>query len=187
MPRYEELVAAVLNELSGALRSVNADDIERFKRSILEAKRIFITGKGRSGLQMRAFAMRLMHLGLSIHVVDDVTTPGIGAGDLLVIGSGSGRTASLVNYARKAKSVNAHIALLTITSSSPVGELADIIVHIQASTPKLGEADVPRSIQPMGNLFEQSLGLLLDIITMLLMADLNQTSEQMFTRHANLE
>jgi 6-phospho-3-hexuloisomerase len=187
MPRYEDLVPALLNELGSALRSVNADAIEQFKRSILEAKHIFIAGKGRSGLQMRAFAMRLMHLGLPVHVVDDVTTPAIGEGDLLVIGSGSGRTASLVNYAHKAKAVSARIALVTITPASPIGELADVIVRIEASTPKLGDADVPRSIQPMGNLFEQSLGLLLDMTTMLLMADLNQTSEQMFTRHANLE
>jgi 6-phospho-3-hexuloisomerase len=187
MPRYDDLVPALLQELSSALHSVNANDLEQFKRSILEAKHIFIAGKGRSGLQMRAFAMRLMHLGLAVHVVDDVTTPALSTSDLLVIGSGSGRTASLVNYAQKAKAVNARIALVTITPASPIGELADVIVRIEASTPKLGDADVPRSIQPMGNLFEQSLGLLLDITTMLLMADLNQTSEQMFTRHANLE
>jgi 6-phospho-3-hexuloisomerase len=104
-----------------------------------------------------------------------------------VIGSGSGRTASLVNYAEKVKTMNAHIALVTIASDSPVGKLADVVICIDASTPKLGNSTVRRSIQPMGNLFEQTLGLLLDTTTMLLMSDLQQTSEHMFARHANLE
>ena len=39
----------------------------------------------------------------------------------------------------------------------------------------------------MANLFEQSLLLMLDVLTIQLMSDLNLTSEQMFTRHANLE
>ena len=52
---------------------------------------------------MRGFAMRLMHLGLQVYVVDDVTTPAIKTEDLLIIGSASGNTKSLVQYAGQAK------------------------------------------------------------------------------------
>ena len=58
---------------------------------------------------------------------------------------------------------------------------------IQASTPKLDQQPVRQSIQPLGSLFEQTLGLLLDIVIMQLMVDLAVNAEQMFTRHANLE
>lgn len=40
-----------------------------------------------------------MHLGLQVYVVDDVTTPAIKTEDLLIIGSASGNTKSLVQYA----------------------------------------------------------------------------------------
>ncbi len=136
---------------------------------------------------MRAFAMRLMHLGLRAYVVDDVTTPCIADGDLLLIGSGSGRTASLVQYALRAKMLGARIALISITPSSPIADQSDCVVCIHAPTPKLGADSSAVSIQPMGSLFEQTLGLLLDVIVMQLMTDLDTSAEQMYTRHANLE
>ena len=187
MPRYEDLVPALLDELDHALHSVAGDDVERLKQAILAAQHIFVCGKGRSGLHMRAFAMRLMHLGLPAFVVDDVTTPAIGAGDLLVIGSGSGHTASLVGYAQRAKSLGAQVALVTASLNSPLRTLADVIVRIEAASPKVDPAGQMRSFQPMANLFEQSLGLVLDMTTIVLMADLNKTEAQMFARHANLE
>jgi 6-phospho-3-hexuloisomerase len=136
---------------------------------------------------MRGFAMRLMHLGLAVYVVDDPTTPAIAAGDLLLIGSGSGHSPSLVGYATRAKALQVQIGLITAAESSPVGDHADVIVRIRALTSKLVRSDETGSFQPMGNLFEQSLGLTLDLMTIQLMEVLNLTSEQMFARHANLE
>ena len=46
--------------------------------AILRAPRIFCIGAGREGLAMRAFAMRLMHLGKPVHWIWDDTTPAIG-------------------------------------------------------------------------------------------------------------
>jgi 6-phospho-3-hexuloisomerase len=187
MRDYQQFVSAILSEIDGSMRSVAPESLDALRQSIQSSARIYVVGKGRSGLYMRAFAMRLMHLGLSVHVIDDVTTPGIREGDLLIIGSGSGGTASLVNYAEKAKKIGAQVALITAAPSSPIGEKADHVIHISAPTPKTTTVDVRTSIQPMANLFEQTLGLLLDIVTMQLMDDLKINSEQMFARHANLE
>jgi 6-phospho-3-hexuloisomerase len=44
-----------------------------------------------------------MQIGLDAHVVGDATTPSIGTGDLLIALSGSGRTETVVNMARKLK------------------------------------------------------------------------------------
>ena len=72
-----ELIDAILADVGRALRQVDPAQVDEICSAILSADRVFIAGKGRSGLQMKAFAMRLMHLGLSAHVVDDVTPPAI--------------------------------------------------------------------------------------------------------------
>jgi 6-phospho-3-hexuloisomerase len=185
MNSYPELVTAVSAELTVALQSVNPAEVDRLREAIVAAPRVFVAGKGRSGLQMRAFAMRLMHAGVTVHVVDDVTTPAVSTGDLLVIGSGSGGTPSLVQYASRAKALNARLALITTAPNSPLGQQADVVVRIEAASPKVSGARP--SVQPMANLFEQSLLLLLDIVTIQLMHERGLTSEEMFRRHANLE
>jgi 6-phospho-3-hexuloisomerase len=185
MKGYAELVSGISAELTTALQSVNPAEVDKLREAIAAAPRVFVAGKGRSGLQMRAFAMRLMHAELTVYVVDDVTTPAVNAGDLLVIGSGSGETPSLVSYATRVKALNAKLALITTAPDSPLGQQADVVVQITAASPKL--AGVRPSMQPMANLFEQALLVLLDVVTIQLMQERNLTSEQMFTRHANLE
>jgi 6-phospho-3-hexuloisomerase len=186
MPDYNELVTEVINELRAALRSVDPESVNNLRQDIINTRRIFVAGQGRSGLRMQGFAMRLMHLDLDAHVVGGVTTPAIGAGDLLVIGSGSGRTETLVSYARRARELNAQVVLITIADESPIGKYADKVIRINASSPKLGES-TSMSVQPMATLFEQALGMLLDIIVIQLMDDLNTDQNAMFARHANLE
>ncbi len=182
---YLELVDVVLAELGAVLHQVSSDDVARCRQAILAARRIFVAGKGRSGLLMRAHSMRLMHLGLAVHVVDDVTTPSIGASDLLLLASGSGGTPSIVQYARKAHDIGAQIALITAHEDSAAAQLADVVVVIAAPSPKV--AGMQTSAQPMASLFEQALAMLLDIIVIQLMSELEQTTDQMFARHTNLE
>ena len=187
MSEYRPLVNTLVTEVSTALGSIDSGDVLELEQLILQAPHLFLGGTGRSGLCMRAFAMRLMHLGLSVHVLGDVTTPGITENDLLLIGSGSGRTTSLVQVATLAKALKAKVALITATRLSPIGAMADRIVEINAPTPKAAAVTRSFSIQPMGTLFEQTLGLLLDIIVLQLMGELSVSAEQMFARHANLE
>ncbi len=61
--------------------------------------RVFVAGAGRSGLVLRMAAMRLMHLGMTVHVAGDTTTPAISSGDLLLVASGSGTTSGVVKSA----------------------------------------------------------------------------------------
>ncbi len=70
---------------------------------------------------------------------------------------------------------------------SPISELADYALRISAPTLKRNDLTGRTSIQPMGSLFEQSLGLVLDILVLQLMAELEITAEQMLARHATLE
>jgi 6-phospho-3-hexuloisomerase len=167
---------------------VGEESLERAVSLICPAARIFLAGTGRSGLAVRAFTMRLMHMGKTAHMVGDTTTPAICAGDLLIIGSGSGRTASLLAAARKARDLDVTVLLFTIDDGSPIAELANCVVRIGAPSPKAtaapGEA---RSVQPMGSLFEQTLFLLFDALVLALMRVEHITADAMFSRHANLE
>ena len=187
MSEYGKLIAATLEEIQNALDQVDSVQCDRLIQRILKAAHIYIAGKGRSGLQMQAFAMRLMHLGHKVHFVGEVTTPGIAAGDFLLVGSGSGKTASLVQYAEQAKQVGAGVGLITTDAQSVIAGIADLVVEILAPTPKAERSSGLKSLQPMGTLFEQSLGILCDVLILQLMSLENMDAQQMFSRHANLE
>ena len=184
----KNVAETIIKELGKTLQSVGAEDLNSAVAMIGAAERIFLAGAGRSALAVRGFAMRLMHMGKKVHVVGEITTPGIGQGDLLLIGSGSGRTGSLRSMAQKANSIGVPILLATIDRGSPIGSLADLVIEIAAPSTKLaGKQPTAESIQPMGSLFEQTLFLLFDCLVLLLMKKENLSSDEMFARHANLE
>ena len=188
MSSYEELVGAVTKELGECLLAVKPESVARATDEITGCKRIFLVGAGRSGAVIRTHATRLVHLGRTAHVVGEATTPSIGEGDLLLVGSGSGRTASLVTTARQAKQAGARVLLITTDVDSPLAQLADCVVPVHAPTPKASpDTRLPHSVQPMGALFEQALLVLLDIFVLILMERDGVTSDEMFSRHANLE
>lgn len=177
----------VLSELEKTLSEISSDDVELFVKKIVKADKIFLAGLGRSGFMARAFAMRLMHLGLKAYFVGETTTPNIGKEDLLIVCSGSGETGSLAAMARKCGDIGADLALVSIFPESTIGKLSSVTVRIPAPTPKVKEDTGFTSIQPMGSLFEQSLLLFLDSVILILMEELQITSDDMFKNHANLE
>jgi len=179
---------AVLAEIGRTVEKISPRQLTGAVELISSSERVFLAGVGRSALGIRGFAMRLMHMGKSAYVVGDVTTPGISCGELLIIGSGSGRTASLLAIAQKARQIGARILLITISRQCPIGKLADSVIEIRAPSPKATDARTgARSVQPMGSLFEQAMFILLDSLVLLLMKGQALTSDEMFTRHANLE
>jgi 6-phospho-3-hexuloisomerase len=94
---YSPNQTLILKELEATLAHVSEVEIAAAQKMILAARRVFVTGAGRSGLALKMAAMRLMHLGLTVHVAGEVTTPAIGQGDLLLVASGSGTTAGAVH------------------------------------------------------------------------------------------
>ena len=182
-----EYANIVINELTQTLNSIDAICAEKLVRTIIESDEVFVAGAGRSGFQARGFAMRLMHMGEKSYMVGETTTPNIKKNDVLVVCSGSGETKSLVSMAQKAKSLDAKVALVTINPQSTIGKLADVVIEISAPSPKSAKDGDIKSIQPMGSLFEQSLGLFLDISILMLMERKGLDSDTMFGRHANLE
>ena len=138
MKRLEYMDELVL-EISTALSTVDNVQVEALTKAIMEAPHVFISGSGRSGLSIREFAMRLMHMGISVYVLGEVVTPGLKEGDLLIIASGSGETGSQVVVAEKAKRLGGKLGLITIASGSSLDDLADYPVYINAPATKLND------------------------------------------------
>jgi len=183
-----EILSKILGELKENSLQLDENKIEQFISFIGPKKRIYVAGAGRSGVAIKAFASRLMHLGLDVHFLGDITVPHTKPGDLLIIGSGSGETQSLVSMAQKAKKNGLNIILNTLTSNSTIASFADAKIVLPGASPKVEDkTHTGVSIQPMGSGFEQLSLLVYDAIIMSLMNKLNQTSEMMFERHANLE
>lgn len=176
----------IVNELHRSVEQIADSDAETFADIIMQSDKVFVAGAGRSGLIGRAFAMRLMHVGINAYVVGDTITPGIDKDDVLIIGTGSGETRSLIPMARKAKSLGASVTTVTITPASTIGSLADAVVKLPG-LPKDQASGDHSTIQPMASLFEQTLLIFYEAIILRLMEKTGLDSSRMYGRHANLE
>lgn len=161
--------------------------------ALITAPRVYVAGAGRSGLIAKAFAMRLMHLGMESYVVGETITPAMQAEDLLVVFSGSGETHSITDICRTAKTVGGTLALITSRPDSSMAQAADLTVVLDSrlyddeglssdfairqitGEHRSGAAYNPKS--PMGSLFETSAMIFSDAVILELM-DLRHTAKQ---------
>ncbi|UNC50407.1 6-phospho-3-hexuloisomerase [Enterobacter huaxiensis] len=177
----------ILGELQQNALKIDDVQAEQFIAQIKNARHIFLQGAGRSGIAIRAFANRLLHLGFSVSVIGDISTPHTQDGDLVIIGSGSGETGSLVSLAKKADSCGVNVALVTMKAESTIGKLASSILVLPGTVKEDNGREEGSFSQPMGSAFEQLCFITYDAIVLELMSRLGETSDTMFQRHANLE
>ncbi|ATH92504.1 6-phospho-3-hexuloisomerase [Bacillus glycinifermentans] len=185
MKAYDYL-KTIIAELNDATSRIQEEGIEDLISSIISSEKVFVSGAGRSGLMGKSFAMRLMHMGIYAYVTGETVTPSFTEKDLLIVGTGSGKTESLLHMAEKAKDIGGTVAAVTVSPDSPIAEVSDHIVQLPGS-PKDKAASDKQTIQPMGSLFEQTLLLFYDaaILRMMEMKGLN--TQHMYGNHANLE
>lgn len=175
----------ILKELEISSAKIKEEQIINVISLIDPDKKIYLFGKGRSGLSAKGFANRLMHLGFQAYVIGEISTPHTKPGDLLIITSGSGETQALVSIAKKAKESGLCLAVITMNEQSTLGKMADAMIILPGDSK--GNNEQKQSIQPMGSQFEQMSFLLFDSIVLKLMELFHETSDQMFLRHADLE
>jgi len=181
-----QYLSQIVEELNIMVDLISDEESEKLVNRIIESKKIFTAGAGRSGLMSKSFAMRMMHIGLDAYVLGEIITPAFEKSDILIIGSGSGETKSLISIAEKAKIIGGTIVAITISPDSTIGKLANITIKLPGS-PKDKSKSTYKTIQPMGSLFEQTLLLFYDAIILKLMEKKDLDSSTMFRRHANLE
>jgi 6-phospho-3-hexuloisomerase len=175
----------ILSELERTLAVVSEPEIAAAQQMILAANRLFVMGAGRTGLALKMAAMRLMHLGLVVHVAGEVTTPAIGPGDLLLVASGSGATAGPVHAAEVAVRAGAQVLALTTSPTSKLTSFAQGVVVIPAAAKQDHRGAI--SEQYAGALFEQSTLLIMDAMFQAMWRQSGASAEELWMRHANLE
>ena len=184
MSAYKDLARIVLQEHEKVLLAVKDEEVEKLLNAIAEAKCIQVFGMGRMKCAVRAFVMRLMHMGLDAHVVFDTTCPNIGPGDLLIVNA----ACTTIGYTvmQFAKKLGAKVVAITANPRSKAAELCNFTVNLKGQVHGGRDYEIP-SVQPMAALFEQTIFVFEDIIIQLLMKKLNMTAEQMAKRHTNLD
>lgn len=177
---------AACRELTDYLTQVDERTYQRFSHELLAAKRIATYGAGREGLMMRAFTMRLMHLGLDAHCVGDMTTPPVGPGDLLLVSCGPGSrpiAQALLGVGREA---GARAGVVTANPEGEAARVADFEVVLPGPT-----MDPALQVRPsallMGSIFEAVELFFFDVTCVLLTERLGQELAEARRRHTNLE
>jgi 6-phospho-3-hexuloisomerase len=172
----------ILDNLTRILNATDKSKASKLLKLVEGAGATFIGGAGRSLLVSRFFAMRLVHAGHKVYMVGEVVTPAIKEGDLLILVSGSGGTATLLPFVKKAKEVGAKLAVVSMKKSSAMADVADLVVQI-------GQDDsfAPVKGMPMGSQFELSTLVFLEGAISELIYAKDLTEQQMRGRHANLE
>ena len=189
-------IKAILNNIESAQEFLDEKAIDEFEDIIIESKNIFVTGAGRSGLAAKAFAMRLMHLGLSAYVVGETISPAIYEDDCIIAISGSGETNTIVSAAKIAKNRGSKVLALTSYPDSTLGQLADSYILVKGRTKKEVDDEnyIKRqihgnytSLTPLGTAFELTTLVFLDAIVSELMEKMHQTESDLKARHTVLE
>jgi 6-phospho-3-hexuloisomerase len=175
----------VRDEISEVFERVDPAQVAALVTELRLADRIFVAGAGRSGLVLKMAAMRLMHLGLTVHVVGETTAPAIRAGDLLLVASGSGTTGGVVKAAETAAGQGARVAAYTANPGSPLAAVASAAVLIPAAQKTDHGSAVSR--QYSGSLFEQVLFATSEAVFQGLWDEDAAAAEELWERHANLE
>ena len=195
--RVQEMMRLMASKIRSIANTIADEDINRMLDEILSAKRIYVIGAGRSGLVAKAFAMRLMHLGLQAYVVGETITPPLHKGDLMVCFSGSGRTKTIAEIAETAHEIGAHICLITSNADSRIGKISTCIVIIEhqrdAVTDDAQEFEIRqmmgehKSFAPLGTLFETASMIFADAVISRLMEITKTDESALKNRHTNIE
>ena len=189
-------IKAIIGNIVSAEEFLDEESIDKFENIIIESENVFVTGAGRSGLDAKAFAMRLMHLGLSAYVVGETISPAINEEDCIIAISGSGETNTIVSAVKIAKNRGSKVLVVTSYPESNLGQLADSCLLVKGRTKK--EVDDENymkrqiygnytSLTPLGTAFELTTLVFLDSIVSELMEKMHQTESDLKARHTVLE
>jgi 6-phospho-3-hexuloisomerase len=174
-------------------------DIEAAKamlQKIIDGNRIFVMGAGRSGLVAKAFAMRLMHLGFSVYVVGETTTPAVRPDDVVVAISVSGETRSIADLGKIVKYIGSTLLTVTSKKESTLGRISDIVVVLPSKTkidPDAGgclEKNMRgdyKNLPPLGTSFEITSLIFLDSLIAQLITLTGTSEAELKSRHTNIE
>ena len=179
---FNELSRSVVSDVARCVEHVDGAQVQTLVDAIAARRAVFLVGTGRSGAVLAAMAIRLGHLGIAAHAVGAADCPAIKPGDLVLVGSGSGKTPVPLERARETRAAGASLATITADPASPLAAIADVLVHIPAPV-------APRDPSPhtLRSLFEECLLILCDCVCKMLQDKLGISAQEMQSRHSDRE
>lgn len=170
-----------INTATRAMLDVPKDRVDALLRSLEPAQRVFLYGRGRSGLVARAFAVRLMHLGFQTFVVGETITAPVHKNDVVILVSGSGQTYPVVMTAELGRKMGAKVVSVTANTESEIARLSHVVIPLM---PPAGDHS---EYAPLGSLFETAAWLFFDGVVAMLKKQRGESEAAMRDRHATLE
>ncbi len=181
------ILPQIHQELTGIFSRVNPAEVDALLDAIERAGTVALHGVGREGLMMRAFAMRLYHLGYAVSVVGDMTAPHLGPGDLLILSAGPGYFATVDALRTVAQRDGATVFCLTAQASGRVPQACDGRVTLPAQTMADDFVAASKSTLTMGSVYELAMFVFSEGIILELLKRTGKTIGEARDRHTNLE
>lgn len=168
----------IIKELSFIIDNTNFNTLDPIAKNICQCKGSVVgIGSGRMGYSLKAFIMRLNHLGKSSFFIDDCNVPSISHNDLVIVNSSSGETEIIFQYVKIAKRFTDNIILFTQNDKSRIASLSNFIFKYSNCNSK----------QLLKTINEQFTYLLFDYLVIQIFRNLKLTKDQVFINHSNLE
>jgi 6-phospho-3-hexuloisomerase len=179
-------ISIILEEVNGVFNKMDVGATELLLQQLQPATRVFIVGEGRSGFMAKAFAMRLMHLGLNVFVVGETITPSLAKGDLIIAISGSGSTNSVISVAAKGRDIGCKVFSITTNNQSDLANVSNEVLVIPAATKNRLNHET-KSVQPLSSLFDQCVHVLCDAVCLNYSLSQSISHELTYSKHSNVE
>jgi 6-phospho-3-hexuloisomerase len=186
----------IIETLKEVIDKLDREAIKAMLQKTIDGNQVFVMGAGRSGLVAKAFAMRLMHLGFSVYVVGETTTPAVLPQDVVFAISGSGETRTIADLGKLAKDIGSTLITITSKKDSTLGRISDIAVIIPRKTKndpdEAGYLERHmrgdyKNIPPLGTSFEITALVFLDSVVSQLIMLTGASEAELKSRHTNIE
>jgi 6-phospho-3-hexuloisomerase len=186
----------IIENLEEIIDKLDREAIKGMLQKTIDGNQIFVIGAGRSRLVAKAFAMRLMQLGLSVYVVGETTTPAVLPQDIMIAISGSGETRTVADLGKLTKDIGSVLITITSKKDSTLGKISDIAVIIPSKTKNdPNEADYLernmrgdyKNMPPLGTTFEITAFVFLDSVVSQLMMLTGASEAELKSRYTNIE
>ena len=165
-----------LEEIGMLRDGTDLDEIKKVVDLVCSAEfdRVAGFGAGRMGYALKAFMMRLCHIGFDAYMIGDSNFPKIDSKTLVFVNSSSGETPTSILYTQQAKNEGAFVVGVTQNSESSIGKLSDQIIQY----PNI------HSKQIMKTLPEQFTFILFDVLSEAVIEKLGRSRLQISNNHS---
>jgi len=145
-----------LRELQNMWDDLNKETLDQIVQKLTESQRNLIIGlgAGRMGYSLKAFIMRLSHIGYLTYMLNDTSLPRVDSDTVVLINSSSGETPTMKLYIDQCRNAGCFIISFSADANSYIASNSNLVLNIPTIKTK----------QIMKTVFEQFSYILFDHI-----------------------